>query len=58
LVFIAGNETCYLGRAAFDSPAVRRENRNQRPLATGDVHGVVDTFDVVLREIVKTPESF
>jgi hypothetical protein len=51
-VFIAGNQPRDLGGTPFNPPAVRREHGDSGSFAGHDVHRVVDTFDVVAREIV------
>lgn len=53
-VVIAGDQSGDFRRPSFYSPAVRRQNRDLGSLATRDVHGVIDTFDIALREVVVT----
>jgi hypothetical protein len=51
-VLIAGDETRDFGSAPFDPPTVGRDHGDPGWLSSRDVHGVVDTFGVTLREIV------
>lgn len=53
-VVSAGDQSRDFRRPSFDSPTVRRQNRNLGSLATRDVHGVIDAFDIALREVVVT----
>lgn len=51
-VLIAGDETRDFGSAPFNPPTVGRDHCDPGWLSSRDVHGVVDTFGVTLREIV------
>jgi len=53
-MIVTGDQTRDFRSAAFDSAAMRRENRDPGPLDGADMHGVVDTLGVAFSKIVIT----